>query len=243
MSTRDLSLLDAEQKTRELAYLEKVEATLGAFSAEEENLPNSPPILRVHVGIAAALRLTRALRLFPLMDPIAFDAVREDELEMPLVNRGESVAVKLFVPKFAGCRLINMGTLLGGDHTQSFRQSPTNIVNPVNGCLLFQHSQENGRRLGVVQHGLASGRTIDVHTNLESTAPRVPMDVSRRVLGKPIMVFDHLKLIWEADWKVAPMRDPLVIGVVGEFYFLVDQWDATKLERYVMAEFVKKPEG
>ena len=56
--------------------------------------------------------------------------------------------------------------------------------------------------------------------------------------------FAHIYIIKEeTDWKIAPVGDPLVIGTLyGEYNhpgkaYLIDQFDATPLERYIAAEF------
>lgn len=79
------------------------------------------------------------------------------------------------------------------------------------------------------------------NTQLSAQAPTVPLDVRRRV-SKLEGKFDGFRLVWEAEWEPIPVGDPLVLGVIGDLHFLVDQFDLTKLERYISGEYCRKVE-
>jgi hypothetical protein len=52
--------------------------------------------------------------------------------------------------------------------------------------------------------------------------------------------FDDIYVAWEAIWENVPQNignDPLLIGECGGAYFLIDQWDTSKLETYITKEF------
>jgi hypothetical protein len=74
---------------------------------------------------------------------------------------------------------------------------------------------------------------------VSAKAPVVPRSVLNkvnRVKGR----FREVMLVWEAEWEPAPVRDPLVIGVIYDKAFLLDQYDTTKLERYIVSEFTTR---
>ena len=49
--------------------------------------------------------------------------------------------------------------------------------------------------------------------------------------------FDEILVAWEADWQ--PVKgDPIVIGRRGGYYYMIANWDLSKLESFVVAAFV-----
>ena len=63
----------------------------------------------------------------------------------------------------------------------------------------------------------------------------VPASVAAHVDGVRER-FDELLVAWEADWQ--PVKgDPIVIGRRGSYYYLVDSWDLSKLESFVVQAF------
>jgi hypothetical protein len=52
-------------------------------------------------------------------------------------------------------------------------------------------------------------------------------------------IFDEQFVAWEAEWVEEAPSDPLLIGQLGDKYYLIDAWDATKLESYITQEFTK----
>jgi hypothetical protein len=75
---------------------------------------------------------------------------------------------------------------------------------------------------------------------LRAKGPTIPTVVGRRV-DEVSSRFDNVLIIWEAEWQPAPLRDPLVVGEIAKNFFLIDQFDVTKLERYILSEFCKSP--
>ena len=48
--------------------------------------------------------------------------------------------------------------------------------------------------------------------------------------------FDEVLVAWEADWQ--PRKgDPVVIGRLGTYYYIIATWDLTKLESFVTSTF------
>ena len=63
----------------------------------------------------------------------------------------------------------------------------------------------------------------------------VPESVAAHVAGVRDK-FDELLVAWEADWQ--PVKgDPIVIGRRGGYFYLVDSWDLSKLESFVVGAF------
>lgn len=72
-------------------------------------------------------------------------------------------------------------------------------------------------------------------------------DESRGIITKEAQNFDEILIVAEASkWKMenfsVPIpytRDPLVIGIIGIYAFLIHQFDVTPMEDYVFKEFIK----
>ena len=109
-----------------------------------------------------------------------------------------------------------------------------------------RHSDTLIRR---VDFGRAHGRMHhyrngdSYHANVEGYAlvPMIPADVRNRMTGR---VKDHF-ILWEVEeWSdrrltAEPDRDPLLLLPIGDaattdLYAVVDEWDLTEVERYVM---------
>jgi hypothetical protein len=69
------------------------------------------------------------------------------------------------------------------------------------------------------------------HTALRKIPETVEAFIEQKRKG-----FDKIWVAEEASWQPAP-KDPLVLGQKGQFFYLMAQFDATKLESYVRAEF------
>jgi hypothetical protein len=84
-------------------------------------------------------------------------------------------------------------------------------------------------------------RMMRKEKGLKVQCPAIPGAILKN-LEKVSGRFERTEIIWEAQWSAyAEVKDPLIIGTIGMTSFLIDQFDATKLERYVMGEFCRKP--
>jgi len=156
---------------------------------------------------------------------------------------GRLFPVKIFLPRFASCPIgANCGMLIPTNGSRA-QESVISISNPITQHTFSEHAQENRTRIEALEHMRGSDLRFNLGRPIETIAPRIPDSISRRVLLQPVKLLDRLNLVWEASWKVAPAKDPLIIGVIEHFYFLLDQWEPTQLERYVTSEFVRKPEA
>lgn len=71
---------------------------------------------------------------------------------------------------------------------------------------------------------------------IQTNPPEIPSNVQKNV-EKIRNRFDCIALVWEAEWVPTQVRDPLVIGRLHGHYFLLDQFDLTKMDRYIVSEF------
>ena len=64
----------------------------------------------------------------------------------------------------------------------------------------------------------------------------VPESVDAIVSECGADMFDEILVAWEANWQVTA-GDPIVIGRLGAYYYIVATWDMTKLESFVNDTF------
>lgn len=69
-----------------------------------------------------------------------------------------------------------------------------------------------------------------------TSAPKATPPATVKAIVEPLRPqLDEVYVAWEADWVPAAAGDPLVIGELDGLYFLIAQWDTTKLESYIAA--------
>lgn len=223
-------------------YLAQIEK--GAGSLRKLLPEDAPPqVLR---AIRRVERLTRVLQKYPVIDLAYLKRLREytfrfdqkpdhpvdgEVVKQVLIERDRyAYDVLLRLPHFAvadldsfragGGRLtipaFSINSLrVGGSYSCGWRNSETN--------------------LNAVPRG-----TRQEQQGFETAVPDIPASV-QKTIEKAVPDFDSLHMTFEAEWKRSPLKDPLIIGVLGNQSFLVDQFDATKLERYIVSEHVTNP--
>lgn len=202
--------------------------------------------------VSAAARLAHAYQSYPVFDWGCLSLMRQD------------AALGLFVPKFAFADLTlgrelrqvwspssdqarfhagravyypagliqrNTEILQRPTRSQEFKDGFTVSRKPPGG--------ESLAELRDLRRRLEGGAPVD-RAQLTATAPSIPESVRRRIDAASPQ-FDAMKLVWEAEWTADPVKDPLVIGLLGDKCFLVDQYDVTKLERYIVSEMCQNP--
>lgn len=211
-----------------MALLEKIHA------AEQQGPTDADVYMVAKLGIANAMNLGWAIRSFPLFDIGCLTRLREFTFEKARLAGGNGTfSGKLFLPHFAW-------TNWGAGATELYQTAgDLGIFRFGNKYLAFDGSmqQKNRERIDVqTRDSQGYGRAVSLH----AAAPSVPKDVKRRV-SEIVQRFENCFLIWEAEWEPAPVGDPLVVAEICGNHFLIDQYDVTKLERYIVSEFTTKP--
>ncbi len=189
-------------------------------------------IAELEAQIFKAANLAWALRTFPIFDTSCLRMMRKEKgLKVQLQGRwgGDAqldLELDLWVPVFA------MGPL---GHGVSSRTMFTPTYDNYCGHVIEKEMVSDNQR--EIQTKVKNGTTVTLHAQ----CPAIPGAILKN-LDKVSGRFERTEIIWEAKWSAyAEVDDPLIIGTIGATSFLIDQFDATKLERYVMGEFCRKP--
>jgi hypothetical protein len=174
--------------------------------------------------------LVMAMRRYPTFDPICLSSMKPFKFKRRVGT--EDFVIDVMVPSFGVLAINhNMGFAefdlvqerntfqLGGDHS---------------GVHFSFDLQMQNRQL------MERHRINWQDAKLRARMPHIPKDVQRRI-AEAQPCFDHMSIVWEAEWSNAPVVDPLILGHVMGKHFLVDQYDVTKLERYVSSEMTRPP--
>lgn len=238
----DVEALGKERTATTLSALALIEAEgtklLDRLGKLEKGTPVSGELLdSPERAIRQAVNLAWAARTFPIFDMRALARLKEQEV---VIGR---YAVKLFLPAFAGCSFpvrysggmdINFTNCLPYATDSIGVSYDRSIFNDANRDRLIVLDAS----IAKVNPGADERRTLQSFA-LRAKAPEVPASVTSRV-GKVEGRFDVVSLIWEAEWQPRPIADPLIIGRIFGHWFLIDQYDETKLERYIVSEFSTK---
>jgi hypothetical protein len=221
-------------------YLEHAEEALSELLGPlfgEDRLQVTDEFMATFTPRAMDVRaLVMALRRFPRFDVACLSALKPFKFKRRITGGGPSgrdVEIDVVVPTFAVVDLnCNMGFAefdllnernafyLGGDSNQEIRFN-------------FDLQMQNRTKVENLRMNWQDGK-------LRAKVPDVPVDVRKRIdEARPI--FSRMSLVWEAEWEPAPLRDPLILGHVLGHTFLVDQYDVTKLERYISSEMTRSP--
>lgn len=227
------------------SFLKQAEESLDALLGPQP-IHSTLEVRLVASLLFEAQRLVHAYRNWPTFDPGCLALMREDK------------ALGIFVPTLAFDSITRRGSNPVA-HSESwspmagsrlFYDGPPCAISVVlpehliarNRQILTQvrvHSAEcDGFTLTPSRKNPPTEATVD-RNRLTALAPPIPAGVAERILAAE-GEFDCMKLVWEAEWKGDPVKDPLVIGLLRGRCFLVDQYDATKVERYIMSEMCQK---
>jgi len=176
----------------------------------------------VYTLLGRARKLVRALTRFPRFDTSILAQMKAIDFEF-----NSDKKVHLFVPVF-GC--VPFG--LSKDFTLGW--CPTAYCHELGPS--YDQALLGANDQAIRQAGLYNG----MDTMLHARVPVVPKLVTERVEAV-IHDFDRTFLAWEAEWKLAPVADPLVIGTIGDHAFLLEHYNMTKVEDYVSREFTTPP--
>lgn len=192
-------------------------------------------ICALHEAVAKAANLSWALRRFPVFDTGCIKMMRKEKgLKVIQKNQWGSTPetvyeLDIWVPVFG------FGALPSGHEgaLASVTWQPTNY-DYMGHSIDESMKAENRREIETKAKGAA--------LTLETKCPPVPGGITRRV-QKVSHRFERTSIVWEAQWSAyQEIKDPLILGHIGNTVFLLDQFDASKLERYVMSEFCRRPQ-
>jgi len=169
-------------------------------------------------------KIVMALRRFPRFDIACLSAMKEWE--------HKPTKTKFYVPSFGVCSYDSLNRI-------EFHLEQFNSMNVGSQTISFSSTLQ-GENMETARRFSKSGDFANDPFRLEALAPRIPMDVTKRVEGVRDC-FERLSLAWDADWAQRPVADPIVIGEVAGTFFLVDKYDLSKLERYVSSEMTRGP--
>jgi hypothetical protein len=217
-------------------YLEHAEDVLSEligqlFGKESERIPMADGAECFRYHAMGVRQLAMALRRYPSFDPACLSGMKK----FTYVRRvgSHDISIEVMVPTF-GIHQIGYGRIC-----EFNLFSDQNVFEFGRGRVLFNQDLQRENRDAL--------QAKDLHRSGEWTAgrisaavPTIPKDVDRRI-DEARQCFDHMSLVWEAEWSSKPVEDPLVIGHVLDQHFLVDQYDVTKLERYISSEMTRRP--
>lgn len=225
----------AEESKLQAEFVGKADAALEALSKEfpgrsvDYGYRTVPfEIYELTGAISKAANLAWALRRFPVFDTSCLKRMRKEKgLKVIQKNQWgptpETVyELDIWVPVFG------FATLPQGSSVASCQWSPTSheyMAIPIDESMTTENRRE------------VESKTKGAQPMLETKCPPVPGAITRKV-EKVSHRFERTSIVWEAQWSAyQEIKDPLILGHIGNIIFLLDQFDATKLERYVMSEF------
>ena len=68
------------------------------------------------------------------------------------------------------------------------------------------------------------------HETAESMVPMIPLKL------RPTEALENYHILWEAEWRRVPPKDPMLLRRIGgDLWLVVAAWDLTEVERAAMA--------
>jgi hypothetical protein len=211
-----------------LAYLELVEREAPKLiDAMPERLPDD--MTHVMVLLKKAMCLAAALRRYPVFDPACLSGLKKQSVRFERADTD----VEVWLPTFAWSKIQghSAGQVRIGVSCLESRLGDA----PMSAGFDWPLTQQNRQ---IVQDLFAKS-SRGVNDVLTAVPPVIPAP-ARSKIDEASGIFDSLHLVWEAQWTLAPVSDPLVIGVIDDQCFLVCEYDATKAEHYVSSEYCRK---
>lgn len=215
-----------------LAYLKRMEADLELLT-DQGIFPTGAvdsvgAAAQVQAFLLRAKNLCWAMKTFPLLDTAFLSRMRKEWATVrDPHNQNKEEEVEIWVPVFGITDLSAMSASFDPRYETSCNIGDICISYP------FDLTQENSR-------ATSYPRTMD--NSLQAQCPAVPLGVKRRV-DAVAHRFDQVGVIFEAQWKPAPVGDPIIFGKIQHLVFVVDKYDLTQVERYIVSEMASGPES
>jgi hypothetical protein len=218
-------------------YLEHAENVLSEligplFGPEDERIQGTNELSSMYLIKAMGLRqLVMAMRRYPIFDPSCLSSMKKYTHKVQTGSEWKEIQV--LVPTFG------VAPYRSGIPQATFNLNSERNVFELGSITKIYFNFDSQRRNDQAMRAARVDQTWGAG-ELRAAMPTVPVDVQKRV-DEVSTCFDHISVVWEAEWGPAPVVDPLIIGSVDEYHFLVDQYDVTKLERYISSEMTKRP--
>jgi len=223
-----------EKKSDVLAFLELASATAADLIKRAPAALDHTPVMPVIRSLQKISNLAWALRKYPIIDVSFFSMSRRDLISVSQPN-GTAKEIMLWVPVFAAGHA-TMSGLMGSMGMGSTDTSAT--FDPQYGHVSFDFTRPAETQMQINRDEISRQGLYGSSITLKAMRPRIPAKVMAHVndiSGK----FDQTALVWEASWKGEVRVDPFIIGQMFDTWFLIDQFDLSKMEHYVLSEFVK----
>jgi len=210
-----------------------VKATLSYFKLIEERLPDLIDIpngtiltedsIAVRHYLWRALQLSAAFRRYPVFDPSCLSAMKK------ITARTGSAEVDVWVPTFAWMQC-------DSNWLRSIEIHLPRLGGMGEGAMSARFSDEMSNQNDVALRG---SRNESGNLRLTATPPVIPVDVKKKIAAARQM-FGEIYMVWDAEWLPRPVGDPLIVGVIDKHCFLIEKFDATKVEHYVSSEYCRR---
>jgi hypothetical protein len=230
VDARAIERAAAEEAAKGTGYLEKVESVLDrVIEIGSKDMPRDFEDLML--ALAKARNFAWAMRRFPVFDLSCLGMMRKETLKVRVGSSTfdpSAFEMALWVPVFA------MSGISG--YAMSVQWNPGSedyiLGVKIDPNLVRDNTEEINRK----KNERNRWETVSV----EAKPPTIPGPILTNV-GRIGPRFEETALVWEAQWTAtARVQDPFVLGRVGHKWFVLDHFDATKLEKYVLSEFCSK---
>ena len=217
-----------------LAYLKRMEADLELLTDEgvfpKDAVDSVGAAAHVQSCLIGAKNICWAMRTFPLLDISFLSRMKKERYTVENRNeRNQSKEVEIWVPVFGVTNLQEMSAKFDPSYETSCCIGVSAVSFP------FDLTQENSR-------AVAYPLRLEGGDSLNAQCPPLPLGVKRRV-DAVAHRFEQVGVIFEAQWKPAPVDDPIVFGTIGHLVFVIDKYDLTQVERYIVSEMSTGPES
>lgn len=238
--TEELKSIPIEAKESAGAFMEKVEKGLDemmrsvsmiGFPKVPNHEPDDPKLL-VSMILTEARNMAWAYQRFPVFDLSVLSLLRKQtfKLENFRTPQGtiEDKEVQLFVPMLYWTETwlrhstIARWSFLPEDWQKSWEFSGMKI-------------EYNG---DAIAHNV---RTLNglMRDPAQCISPTIPLS-SWNLLEKVRSRFEKVMLVFEASWSPELKHDPFIIGLIRKTAFMIDHFEVTNHEKYILAEHVTK---
>ncbi len=215
-------------------------------------------IAKANFGIEREVRRKllkeRAMLTFPTLDP-SFLTMCGHWLQ---ISQSEG-KIRIQLPRFAVFRLDNASFEMEGFVSVSWHcpeiyithgvHAKNDIPTPMQSSLVSDLNNERSSRYQVEKSRYSSGRTSVTWTAQTTFCGLIPEKIKEKIREEQHL-FDQILIIaeastWNVQWKDVSVSssDPLLIGVINDTLFLLDEFDCTNVENYAAREFSKTKKG